>query len=338
MSLKHKTQYKWFNDTWKRRYDTFMKAIPGQQAIIVSTDASGEKLVFSVQGKDHGPAFYLFDSAKPSIVNFGRLYGGLEDSRVVAKQPVSYKSRDGLQIPAYLSLPHEGTAPYPTVILPHGGPIARDSAEFDYWSQFLVTRGYAVLQPNFRGSSGYGRSFMEAGYSQWGQKMQDDIIDGLQWMVTEKIADPKKVCIVGGSYGGYAALVAAYQTPDRFNCAVSFAGVSDMRRLLFGMRNAIGGQRATNRIVTNVKGWSSLENISPITNVDKIAVPLLLVHGDEDDRVAVKQSRDLVAKLEKTGAEYQYLELEGGDHFLSLENHRIEFFSQMDAFLSENLK
>lgn len=333
----HHTDYKWFNNKWEENYRAITGALPGQHITIMSTDESGDILVFSAFGEGHSPAFYLYDARTRSIVNFGRRYRQLDDSQVLAKRPVSYKSRDGLDVPAYLTLPPGSNRRWPTVILPHGGPIARESADFDYWSQFLANRGYAVLQPNFRGSSGFGRAFMEAGYQQWGQQMQDDIIDGLQWMIAEGITDPEKVCIVGGSYGGYAALVAAYQTPELFKCAVSFAGVSDLRKLLINMRNFAGAGRTTNKIVGKLRGWSAVKNISPIANVDKIAIPLLLVHGDEDDRVAVKQSRDLVAKLASTRVHYEYVEQEGGDHHLSLESHRLEFFTLMQAFLSKYL-
>lgn len=333
----HHTDYKWFNKTWEKNYRAITSALSGQHITIMSTDQSGDTLVFSAFGEGHSPGFYLYDARTRSIANFGRMYGQLDDSDVLTKRPVSYKSRDGLDVPAYLTLPPGSNRRWPTVILPHGGPIARESADFDYWSQFLANQGYAVLQPNFRGSAGFGRAFLEAGYQQWGQQMQDDIIDGLQWMIAEGITDPGRVCIVGASYGGYAALVAAYQTPELFKCAVSFAGVSDLRKLLVNLRNFADAGRTTKKIVGKLRGWSAVKDISPIANVDKIALPLLLVHGDEDDRVAVKQSRDLVAKLATTRVRYEYVEQEGGDHHLSLESHRLEFFTLMQAFLSKYL-
>ncbi len=332
------TDYKWFNKKWATNYRTISGALAGQYVTILSWDESGDKLVFSAYGEGHSPTLYLFEARARSIVKFGRLYGKLDDSRVLSKQAVSYQTRDGLDLPAYLTLPNRTGKQWPTVILPHGGPIARESADFDYWSQFLANRGYAVLQPNFRGSSGYGRTFMEAGYQQWGQKMQEDIQDGLQWMIDEGITDPEKVCIVGGSYGGYAALVAAYQSPERFRCAVSFAGVSDLRKLLVNARNFIDSERLTSKIVGKLRGWKEVNDISPMTNVDKISIPLLLVHGDEDSRVAVKQSRDLVKKLAAAKADYRYVEQEGGDHHLSLESHRLEFFRLMTAFLKKHLE
>jgi dipeptidyl aminopeptidase/acylaminoacyl peptidase len=336
-----KRTYQWLNKTWEQRFNTFKSALPKNHQIkLVSSDELGEKLIFEVYGTAVNPTFYLFDAAELSIVSFGSLYRDLKNEQVAEKKAVSYKARDGLTIPAYLTLPADRNHPLPTIILPHGGPIARETDEFDYWSQFLSSRGYAVLQANFRGSSGYGRDFMAGGYQQWGQKMQDDIIDGLQWMIEEKIADPDNVCIVGGSYGGYAALVAAYQTPQHFKCAVSFAGVSDLRKTIMGLRQFVDRARATKRILNDVGGWSAVTDNSPIANVDKIALPLLLVHGDEDSRVAVKQSRDLAALLQqrKPKATFNYVEQKGGDHFLSQESQRLEFLTLMEDFLAKYIK
>lgn len=335
-----KLRYRWLNDEWRVKYESFAAAFPGKQSALVSSDKAGKKLIFSVEGEGHAPSYYLFDVAKRSIVSFGGVYKGLANEEVVAAQAVSYSARDGVSIPAYLTLPKDSKGPYPTVILPHGGPIARDTGRFNYWTQFLASRGYAILQPNFRGSSGYGQSYMEAGYREWGQAMQNDIIDGLKWMIDEKITDPDKVCIVGGSYGGYAALVASYQTPEYFKCAVSFAGVSDLKKTVLAARRYIGGQMITAKMAKSVSSWSNFDDISPIANVEKIAIPLLLVHGDEDNRVAVKQSRKLVEKLKssKSKIDYRYVEQTGGDHFLSLESHRLQYFQLLDEFLGTYLR
>ena len=333
--------YQWFNKTWQQRYNSFKNALgPDHQIKLLSWDKLGEKLIFKVYGTGINPTFYLFDTVKPSIVSFGSLYRGLKGDNVAQKKSVSYKARDGLTIPAYLTLPADHTQPLPTIILPHGGPIARDTDAFDYWSQFLANRGYAVLQANFRGSFGYGREFMTNGYQQWGQKMQDDVIDGLRWMIDEKIADPENVCIVGGSFGGYVALVAAYQTPQYFKCAVSFAGVSDLRKTIKGLRQFVDGARATKKILRDVDGWSIVDENSPIANIEKIALPLLLVHGDEDTRVAVSQSRDLVSLLKKRKpkADFVYVEQKAGDHFLSQQSQRLEFLTLMETFLAKNLQ
>jgi dipeptidyl aminopeptidase/acylaminoacyl peptidase len=162
----------------------------------------------------------------------------------------------------------------------------------------------------------------------------------LRWMIDEKIADPENVCIVGGSFGGYVALVAAYQTPQYFKCAVSFAGVSDLRKTIKGLRRSVRGARATKKILRDVDGWSIVDENSPIANIEKIALPLLLVHGDEDTRVAVSQSRDLVSLLKKRKpkADFVYVEQKAGDHFLSQQSQRLEFLTLMETFLAKNLQ
>jgi len=192
-----------------------------------------------------------------------------------------------------------------------------------------------VLKPNFRGSSGYGDAFMASGYRQWGLKMQDDIIDGLDWMVEQGYTDPKRVCIVGGSYGGYTALVAAYKTPKRFKCAVSFAGVTDLNELNRQWRNYEAGAGFAGQ---RLQSGKVRDQNSPILNVDKISVPLLIVHGDVDRRVMIEQSREFVKALDKAGKPYTYIEQKNGNHHLSLESQWIEFFEAMDGFLSKQLQ
>jgi dipeptidyl aminopeptidase/acylaminoacyl peptidase len=249
-------------------------------------------------------------------------------------QPVVYRARDGLLIPAYLALPGPAAdGPYPTILLPHGGPYARDTDHFDYWVQYFVSRGYAVLKPNFRGSTGYGDEFVVAGFDQWGLKMQDDVMDGLDWMIAEKYTDPARVCIVGASYGGYVASVAAFKTPRRFRCAVSFAGVSSLDDLVSQWQNLRFSEQSIQRVQTG----STRDANSPLVQVEQVAVPLLIVHGDLDRRVFVEQSRDFADKLKQAGKSFTYIEQADGNHHLSLQHHRTEFFLAMDKFLQSHL-
>ncbi len=218
-------------------------------------------------------------------------------------------------------------------MLPHGGPYLRDTDRFDYWAQFLVERGYAVLKPNFRGSAGYGDAFLEAGFEEWGGAMQNDLIDGVDWMVEQGLADPERVCIVGGSYGGYAALVAAFSTPERFRCAAAFAGVTNLDRLVERWRAFELGELAAAHVQTGAERAAA----SPLEQVERIELPLLIVHGDLDRSVMIEQSRDLVAALEAADKPVRYIEQPGGDHHLSLQSHRREFLSSLEAFLGEHL-
>jgi len=206
--------------------------LPGTVRVPVSVDDTRTRVVFDVRKNGTVPTHYLYDDAEKHLTRIGPRYGDIPPEWVVSIHAVTYRARDGLDIPAYYAVPERESKQLPTVVLPHGGPHARDTAEFDYWVQFLTSRGYAVLKPNFRGSTGYGASFLRGGYGEWGRKMQDDVIDGLDWMIAQGFTDPARVCFVGASYGGYVALTAAFQTPQRIRCAVSFAGVADLPKLI----------------------------------------------------------------------------------------------------------
>lgn len=187
---------------------------------------------------------------------------------------------------------------------------------------------------NFRGSSGYGYDFMQAGLKNWGQAMQDDVEDGVRHLIKEGIADPEQICIVGASYGGYAALMGAIKSPDLYRCAISIAGVTDVHYLVNSHRRYTNYEVVKEQIGSK---RSELKDASPVNHVEKIAVPVLLVHGTEDRSVRVKHSRKMARRLEKAKKEVEYVELDGGDHYLSNENHRIATFKAMDQFLKTHL-
>jgi dipeptidyl aminopeptidase/acylaminoacyl peptidase len=200
--------------------------------------------------------------------------------------------------------------------------------DFNYWTQFLVSRGWNVLQVNFRGSSGYGGDFLQAGFKRWGFEMQDDLTDAAQYVIGQGIADPERICIVGGSYGGYAALMGVVKTPEFFRCAVSFAAVSDLQSLLEERRQFLGYELGAERQLGSL--WSDrgrLKATSPVNHADKIRTPLLIVHGAEDRVVPVEQSRAMVEALKDAGfTRMRYVELPDGDHHLSRQDDRLTFF------------
>lgn len=298
---------------------------------VIDMDRKLQRFILLGEGGGSPPTYYLYEKGGQGVARLASTYPAL--SSVIDPELVGYPARDGYPITAYLTRP-SGPGPFPTVVLPHGGPNARDHAGFNYWSQFLVSRGYAVLQPNFRGSVGYGAEHLRLGFEQWGLRMQDDVIDGLDWMIEEKITDPDRVCFVGGSYGGYVALTAAFKTPGRLKCAVSFAGVTDLAHL---KEHALNYDLGVLRIARIQSGKAVPEN-SPARQVARIGVPLLIVHGDLDRSVMIDQSRQLVALLEKAGKDVRYIELTGGDHFLSRQQHRTEFFEALDGFLGRHLR
>ena len=297
---------------------------------IQATDADMSHMVVYTEGNGTHPAHFLYAFADQSI----RQLSKLDQGKPVEFEYVSYKARDGMQIPAYVALPgpkEEG--PYPTVIRPHGGPWSRDDDTQYFITQFLIDRGYAVLKPNFRGSSGYGDRYMRAGFDQWGLQMQDDVIDGLKWMVDSGFSDPDRVCIAGGSYGGYVSLVAAYKTPQLFKCAVSFAGVANLEDLVQRTHRYQFGRLTSARIQ---KGAAMAAN-SPVNFADKIAIPLLIVHGDVDTTVVVDQSKELVSALETAGKPHIYIEQSNGDHHFSLQSHRMEYLQALESFLAKHI-
>jgi len=227
-------------------------------------------------------------------------------------------------------------------VMPHGGPDARDQMDFDWWAQFLANRGYAVLQPNFRGSSGYGWDFTQAGLRQWGLKMQDDISDGVKKTIADGIADPKRVCIVGASYGGYAALAGAAFSPDLYACAISFAGVSDLPLVLRTERKEHGPDSQTasfwaTRIGSSDENWDQLTATSPARHADKIRCPLLLVHGEGDTTVRIDQSERMESALKDAGKAVQFIRIPGEDHHLNLTETRVRLLTETEKFLAKTI-
>ena len=326
----------WFDDELQQKFDAVSRSIPAVVEEVVSADHNFSKFVIKAHG-GVSPSFYFYDDAAKQLIQIGRNYPEISNRAIVDLTPMQYTARDGLSIPAYYAVPQkiEGSKSkkLATIVLPHGGPYARDSASFDYWVQFFLSRGYAVLKPNYRGSAGYGQAFLSAGFNQWGMSMQNDVIDGLDWMIKQGITDPDRVCIVGGSYGGYVALVAAYKTPERFRCAVSFAGITDISMTNTRMLNFDFGALRFGRIQ---RGDEARAN-SPLYHVDDISIPLLIVHGDVDRSVMVEQSRNFVAALIESDKPHRYIEQANGDHNLSIQSHRLELFEAMDTFLSKHL-
>lgn len=336
--LRHHPHMVFFDIALAALFGEIEARLPGEHYRVISADQNYQRFVLYAYG-GIAPRYYLYDRSGDlydrsgnALTLLGADYPGLADAEVVDLSPFTYQSRDGLRIPAYLAQP-PGPGPHPTVLLPHGGPYSRDSAEFDAWTQFLVGQGYAVLKPNYRGSVGYGAAHMQAGYKQWGLKMQEDLMDGLDTLVRRGVADPERVCVVGASYGGYTALVSAYKYADKIDCAVSVAGISNLERMVQRLYNFDLARRNRARI----QGTRDLVANSPIRQADAFNVPVLLLHGNRDTVVRVKQSRELARALTRLGKPHRYVEQEFGDHFLSMGSQRREFFSEMGAFLDQHL-
>ena len=284
---------------------------------------------------DTQPGRYYIGNQKEVTINFlFDQYPDIDTEALSEHERITFTARDKTEIEGYLTLPKTGEAPYPTVIFPHGGPSGRDGGGFNYWVAYFTSRGYAVLRPNFRGSSGYGFSFKASHMQNWGMAMQDDVVDGTQWMIDQGYADKNKMCIVGASYGGFAALAATVKSPELYQCAVSFAGVSDLDRLVRRARGFLNAKLVKRQIGED---GDDRDRRSPVNYVENIKTPILLVHGEEDRVVHVEQSRLMADELDDEDKEYRYVELPLGNHHLEIQSNRVKLFKEMDKFLAEYL-
>jgi dipeptidyl aminopeptidase/acylaminoacyl peptidase len=279
--------------------------------------------------------YYLGDRKDKSLTPIFEQYPDLLPEVLTEHKFVTYTARDGTELEGYLTLPLGVDGPVSAILHPHGGPGARESDGFDYWTSFLVNRGYAVFRPNFRGSTGYGYEFSQSQMKGWGLTMQDDLTDAANWLVEQKIAKPDSMCIVGASYGGYAAAMAAVKTPDLFKCAISFAGVTNLKRLVYKSRGYTNSKFVKNQIGDDS---DDLEARSPFYQAKKVKIPMLFLHGEDDRVVDVEQSRMMVDELQDLDKPVEYIEFENGDHYLSIQRNRHAAFKAMDVFLKKHLE
>ena len=335
--------YEFIDADAARRWAAIERAFAGKRPKLVSwNDAQDQIVVFTDQGE--AGVYQLIDFRRGVAEILAEPYPTVLPEQVGATRLVTYKAADGLEIPAYLTLPPGVETPkaLPLIVLAHGGPAARDEAGFDWWAQALASRGYAVLQANFRGSTGYGRSFMEAGYGEWGRKMQTDLSDGVRWLASEGIIDPERVCIVGASYGGYAAMAGMTLDAGVYRCGVAVSGVSDLRRMV----NWEARQEGRNDSQT-VRYWNrfmgaarlndrALDALSPAYLAQASAGPLLLLHGRDDTVVPIDQSRIMAEALRRADKPVEFIELQGEDHWLSRTETRHKMLSETVRFLERH--
>ncbi|HLG40956.1 MAG TPA: S9 family peptidase [Chitinophagaceae bacterium] len=292
-------------------------------------------------GNDKLAAKYYFYDRKTGDTKFlADAYPWMKEENMATVKPIEYKSRDGLTIHGYLTLPKGIEAKnIPVVVNPHGGPWARDGWGFNNEAQLLANRGYAVLQMNFRGSTGYGKEFWLKGSKEWGKKMQDDISDGVQWLINEGIADPERVAIYGGSYGGYATLAGVTFTPDLYCCAVDYVGVSNMFTFMKTIPPYWEPYKAMFQELVGdpVKDSALLAEVSPALHADKIKAPLFVAQGANDPRVNKAESDQMVEALRKRGVTVEYMVKNDEGHGFANENNQIDFYKAMDKFFAKHL-
>lgn len=338
-----RTDYTFFNAADQSLWRGIVRAFPGEQVRLESWNDDRKHIIVEVSGPKNGVSLYRVDRAKGAVEYLADRYAGLGPEVLGRVTAYRYKAADGLDIPAYLTVPPGRPAKnLPLIVLAHGGPAARDTADFDWWAQALASRGYAVLQPQFRGSTGFGDSHRDAGFGQWGRKMQTDLSDGVRDLVAKGIADPKRVCIVGGSYGGYAAMAGVTLDPGVYRCASAVAGVADLRAMLAQeVRDQGGSRNGTLRYWQRFMGASSVNDtsidaFSPARLADKVTVPLQLIHGRDDTVVPIAQSKLMLAAMQKAGKPVDWLELPGEDHWLSRAPTRIAMLEAQVAFLEKH--
>ena len=287
-------------------------------------------------------AYYIYNQQTDKLEKIADVSPWLNEEELAAMQPIQYQSRDGWTIHGYLTLPKGVEAKnLPVVVNPHGGPWARDSWTFNPEVQFLANRGYAVLQMNFRGSTGFGRAFWEASFKQWGLSMQDDITDGVNWLIEQGIADANRVAIYGGSYGGYATLAGITLSPEVYACAIDYVGVSN----LFTFMNTIPPyweqfRQMLYEMVGNpddAEDNARMKATSPVYLIDKIKAPLLIAQGANDPRVAQAESDQMVEALRNNGIDVEYILKTDEGHGFRNEENRFEFYEAMESFLQKHL-
>jgi dipeptidyl aminopeptidase/acylaminoacyl peptidase len=336
--------------TWKRQrayFDLRTEAIfrdlerqlPGYQIGLQSHDKNESVYVISTSNDRTMGSEYLYDVAAKELTKLADRTPWLDEKDLVKMLPITYTTRDGLTINGYLTLPRGGEKKLPLVVHPHGGPWARDEWGYNPEVQFLASRGYAVLQMNFRGSTGYGRKFWEMSFKQWGKAMQDDITDGVQHLIREGVVDRKRVAIYGASYGGYATLSGLAFTPDVYACGIDYVGVSNLFTFLntippywkpqLDMWHEMVGHPERDKAL--------LEAASPVLHVDKIRAPLLIAQGAKDPRVNVDESDQMVAALKKRGVAIEYILKDNEGHGFHNEENRFEFYEAMERFLAKHL-
>ena len=325
--------YVFFDSHMRGLWSSIVDAYADEQVEFVSASADFSKIIVKVNGPIHGYTYNLMDLKTFKVVPIGEVYEGVGTPLEVKR--IDYDAADGLKIPAYLTLPRGKPAKnLPLIVLPHGGPAVRDDAQFDWWSQALAAQGYLVLRPNYRGSA-VTTQLLTAGFGEWGRKMQTDLSDGVRYLVKEGMADPARVCIVGGSYGGYAALAGVTLDPGVYRCAVSVAGVSDLKRMLQAVSPfADTAQRYWNRFM-GVTGPSDplLQQLSPLKHVDAINAPVLLIHGRDDSVVRFEQSDVMLDAMKHAKKDVEMVTLKNEDHWLSRSETRLQMLQASMAFL-----
>ena len=331
---KPQVQYLDTGSEWAGLHAGLLKAFPGQMITILDWTRDDRKLLFLAWSDRNPGAYYIFDRDAGKVQLVNELMPWLQPAALAPTRPISFQARDGLVLHGFYTAP-AGDGPRPMVVMPHGGPHGvHDSWGFNADAQFLASRGYAVLQVNYRGSGGRGRGFLTSGYREWGGKMQDDIADGVRWAIAQKLADPERICTYGASYGGYAAMMQPVRYPELYKCAIGYVGVYDLE--VFRQEGDITDRESGRRYIDRVIGSDpeTLVAWSPSRNVDKIGIPVFLVQGNIDKRVPMDQFEALATAFQARGVPVETMVAKGEGHGFYKPENIAELYRRMEAFLN----
>jgi dipeptidyl aminopeptidase/acylaminoacyl peptidase len=329
-----------FDPTIKALQGTLKARFPDQQVFLSSASRDEQKMIFAVTSSTNPGRFFLFDRGKNAFEELASVLPWLKESQLSPMKPLKIAARDGLMLPSYLTIPRQSSGKnLPLVLMPHGGPRARDFYGFDPLVQIMANRGYAVLQVNFRGSVGYGLAFDKAGWREWGGAMQQDLIDALKWTIAEGIADPQRLCIFGASYGGYATMMGLVQNPELFKCGINYVGVTDLPLLLRTIPRAWEPLREDIKlqIGEGKSDLAELEARSPTRFADRIKAPVLMAYGARDPRVVLEHARMMERELKKNSVPYELIVKKDEGHGYAKFDNQVEFGEKVAAFLDKHI-
>jgi dipeptidyl aminopeptidase/acylaminoacyl peptidase len=332
----------YFDEEFAELYEQIQGFFPSSNVTMDSWDAAFQKVIIYISGGSTSGVYYLLDRISGEVTLLSASRPRIPDTAVSPVEVVHYTAQDGLEMFGYLTIP-QGADPasLPAVLMPHGGPEARDYYGFHNWAQFLASRGYAVFQPQFRGSDGFGREFVERGYGNWGEEMQTDIWDGMEVLIERGIVDRERVCLFGWSYGGYAAFAGATMTPELYRCVIAGAGVANINTMMDFERESGNGDSQV-YWARNIGDWRTdpahTRAISPVYQVANMSVPLMIIHGTDDQIVPFSQSEEMARALDEVGKPYEFVAIEDGPHqsIRMTVSQVTELFSNLERFLLEH--